>query len=298
MTEKDITLCGHGSALPTLKNMYDYLEKRYNMKAKNGKREGVVSVRRLKNLTDRDRVRFHDTYKTIIKRNIYSQDRRLYCYEMYHDGLYYSDCSSSGCLTFDKLGYKVGALNTAGIYRSSKFEDVPVNIKNGHIQNPEVLKVGDCILFVGNDASRPKQIGHVEYIYEINTEETEANPLATAQIKVGSDGLEVLDTLNIRQTPNRSGTIVGKCNEGDRIYPTARATINGVGWFKIKEGWVCGRYLRGWILDPDKKWWYLRRGYTYYQSTVANINGVEYVFDHEGYMVTPDRIAKSGEVKY
>lgn len=40
-------------------------------------------------------------------------------------------------------------------------------IENGHITNPEILKVGDAILFVGNDPDRPRQIGHVEYVYEI-----------------------------------------------------------------------------------------------------------------------------------
>lgn len=49
------------------------------------------------------------------------------------------------------------------------FETVPVKIKNGHITNPEILKVGDAILFVGTDPSRPKQIGHVEFIYTITS---------------------------------------------------------------------------------------------------------------------------------
>ena len=49
------------------------------------------------------------------------------------------------------------------------FETVPVKIENGHITNPEILKVGDAILFVGSDPSRPKQIGHVEFIYTITS---------------------------------------------------------------------------------------------------------------------------------
>lgn len=74
--------------------------------------------------------------------------------------------------TFKKIGYNVSLLNTAGIYNSNLFETVPVTIKNGHILNPEILKVGDCILFIGNDPSRPLQIGHVEYVYEISNSST------------------------------------------------------------------------------------------------------------------------------
>lgn len=167
ITEKDITLCGHGSGTPSLKNMYTYLSNRYKQIAKNGKHKGVVSVKRLKPLTDSGRKKFSTTYKTIIGRNTYNQNLRSYVYTKYKDGKYYSDCSSSGSATFKKIGYNVPLLNTEGIYTSSLFETVPVKIKNGHITNPEILKVGDAILFVGSDPSRPKQIGHVEYIYEI-----------------------------------------------------------------------------------------------------------------------------------
>lgn len=179
VTEKDITICGHGSGTPSTKNMYAYLESRYKSIAPNGKHKGVVAVRRLKKITDSGRKKFHDTYKTILGRNSYNQSLRSYVYTPYK-GKYYSDCSSSGCATFKKIGYSVPLLNTAGIYTSSLFETVPVKIKNGHITNPEILKVGDAILFVGSDPSRPKQIGHVEYIYSINKETTTTKPSSTS----------------------------------------------------------------------------------------------------------------------
>lgn len=179
VTEKDITISGHGSGTPSTKNMYAYLESRYKSIAPNGKHKGVVAVRRLKKITDSGRKKFHDTYKTILGRNSYNQSLRSYVYTPYK-GKYYSDCSSSGCATFKKIGYNVPLLNTAGIYTSSLFETVPVKIKNGHITNPEILKVGDAILFVGSDPSRPKQIGHVEYIYSINKETTTAKPSSTS----------------------------------------------------------------------------------------------------------------------
>ena len=180
VTEKDITLCGHGSGTPSLKNMYTYLSSRYKQLAKNDKHKGVVSVRRLKALNNSGRKKFASTYKTIIGRNIYNQNLRSWVYTKYKDGKYYSDCSSSGCATFKKIGYNVPLLNTAGIYTSSLFEEVPVKIKDGHITNPEILKIGDAVLFVGDDSSRPKQIGHVEYIYSISEETTTTKPSSTS----------------------------------------------------------------------------------------------------------------------
>lgn len=170
MKESQITICGHGSGFPSLKNMETYLTNRYNLYASNGKRKGLVAVRRLKNFTDTERKRFHDAYKSIIGRNYYSQHLREYVFTPYN-GKYYSDCSSSGDACYKKAGHDVGWLNTAGMYTSSKFETVPAIIKNGHVQNPDVLKVGDALLFVGNDPSRPLQIGHVEYIYELPSQE-------------------------------------------------------------------------------------------------------------------------------
>lgn len=167
MTDKDITLCGHGWDRPSLKNLHEYSSTRYAQIAPNGKHKGIIAVKRLKAMTDQGRVLFHDTYKTILGRNYYDQDLRDYVYKKYKDGNYYSDCSSSICATFAKIGYSCPLYNTAGIYNSSIFETVPVEIDRGHIENPEILKVGDSILFVGDDPKRPLQIGHVEAVYEI-----------------------------------------------------------------------------------------------------------------------------------
>ena len=174
ITEKDITICGHGSGRPSTKNLYTYTATRYAQKASNGKHKGIVAVRWLKGLTDKDRAKFHDTYKTILGRNYYSQSLRAYVYKPYTNGKYYSDCSSSGIATLAKMGVRFPYyLNTAGIYTNDDFfEDVPVKIKDGHITNPEVLEVADAILYIGNDPARPKQIGHVEWVYAVPAKST------------------------------------------------------------------------------------------------------------------------------
>lgn len=109
-------------------------------------------------------------YNTILGRNYYSQPKRNYCFTKYTDGKYYSDCSSSISYCYRKAGYDFGILNTVGMYQSTKMTDVPVQIKNGKIQNPEVLRVGDMLLFAGTDVSRASAgyVGHVEMVHTIN----------------------------------------------------------------------------------------------------------------------------------
>lgn len=109
-------------------------------------------------------------YKTILGRNYYSQSKRDYCFKKYGDGKYYSDCSSSISYCYREAGFGFGILNTVGMYQSKKMTNVPVVIKAGQIQNPEVLRVGDMLLFAGSDSGRAYAgyVGHVEMVYEIN----------------------------------------------------------------------------------------------------------------------------------
>ena len=155
-----VILAGHGSGKPSTKGMNSYCASRQ------AQDRGLVEVRRFPNLTKKQRQAMHDTYATIIGRNIYSQVWRAYCYKKYN-GNYYSDCSSSICRTAEQIGIsKYSNLNTAGMhYKMEKVEDVI--IKNGIIQNPEVLQVGDALMFKGSDPSRPLQIGHTEMVFEI-----------------------------------------------------------------------------------------------------------------------------------
>ena len=102
-----------------------------------------------------------DKYDEIIGRNIYNQTLRDWCYKPYKDGKYYSDCSSSICYAYKEAGLGFGILNTAGMYNSKKLTTVNVEIKDG-IPNEKDLRMGDMLLFAGNDSSRPLRIGHVE----------------------------------------------------------------------------------------------------------------------------------------
>ena len=116
------------------------------------------------------RLKVRDKYRTIIGRNNYSQARRNYCYKKYKNGKYYSDCSSSVSWTYKEVGESFGILNTVGMWTSKKLVDVPAKIVKGQVTNPEVLEIGDMLLFAGNDQGRKKYgyVGHVEMVGEIS----------------------------------------------------------------------------------------------------------------------------------
>ena len=171
MKESDVTLCGHGSGHPRIIAANKYNSSRYSQTVTKGGKtwhKGIVCILRPKGMTDALRKAYHDKYKTIIGRNYYSQDKRGYCYKAYSDGKYYSDCSSSQCLTLKAIGLDMPDYNTEAMYDSSKFEHLNIKVEKGHIMEPDKLKVGDQILYAGSSADRTLHIGHVEGVYDIS----------------------------------------------------------------------------------------------------------------------------------
>ena len=254
MRESDVTICGHGSGNPSTKRLDTYASQRYNRRMKNGEDCGIVEVRRCVALNSSElRKKFHDKYKTILGRNIYSQSLRNFCYKPFK-GKYYSDCSSSGCLTLAAIGLTMPALNTAGIHSSKLWKKVPVKIERGHIVNPEVLKVGDAILFKGN-YGRPLNIGHVEFVYEIKGNHHDGKD----KIKPGvSERYDCLDfktkvtcsSLNVRKAPG-VGDVIDKLKDGEKVviskictYTKETGSQTYWGFNKKRNGWICLAYTK------------------------------------------------------
>ena len=222
ITEKDITIFNHGSGRAGIKNLYEYTTQRYANKAPNGKHKGIIAVKRLKALTDSKRKKFHDTIKILVDRNYYSQDRRSYVYKAYKNGRFYSDCSSSGMATLEKIGYDFPWLfNTAAIYESDLFETVNVKIKKGHITNPKKLKVGDAILYIGNDPERPKQIGHVAWVYTVPAVEIPKSTTGKSKYKGGFPKLPLRGFFTLGDEGEEVKKLQKLCNwiTGDKISP-------------------------------------------------------------------------------
>lgn len=212
---------------------------------------------------------FHDLYKTLLGRNLYSQIYRQYVYSPRSNGKYYSDCSSSGCATFQKLGVDISLLNTAGMHYSDKKRIVDCGIdSNGHIKHVEMLQPGDCLMFRGTDPKRPLGIGHVEYIYEINGK-TEEDILICGHGS-GVPSIKVLSRYltNRNALHNSNGTTRGLV-EVLRFLPDEN---------KPKE------------IYPK---WVFNNGYWYYRQREGvnahgwqDINGHRYYFDDAGKMFT------------
>ena len=238
ITDYNVTICGHGSGTPRLANLAQYSTNRYKQLAPNGVHKGIVAVRRLKELSDGGRARYQIAYKAIIGRNTYSQMLRQYAFRPC-DGRYYSDCSSSQMAALQQAGYSVPLLNTAGIYCSGLFDTVPVKLKNGHITNPEVLKVGDQILFAGNDPSRPKQIGHVEGVYAIskNEKETYKPEVQPANFKAAElAGTYIVDAarLNLRYGAGTQYDVITTLHRADMVTCYGYYNLNdGTKWLYV-----------------------------------------------------------------
>lgn len=196
ITEKDITICGHGSGNPRTTRMDTYGTQRYAGTATgivNGKRQtwhkGLVAVVRRKGMTDALRAKYVATYKTILGRNVYSNDLRDYVFTPYRNGKYYSDCSSSQNATLTRIGLKTPAFTTVEMYKASGYFDIlPAKIEKGHLLNPEILKIGDMLLYAGSSATRKLHIGHVEGVYAIkgSTINTDTSPSTPASTIAGS----------------------------------------------------------------------------------------------------------------
>ena len=228
------------------------------------------------------RTAVRDKYKTILGRNSYSQPRRAYCFRKYSDGKYYSDCSSSIMKSYEEAGYPISSacLNTVGMYQCAALKTVPVQIKNGVIQNPEALRVGDMLLFAGTDSSRAYAdcVGHVEMVGEISgstiylyghgsgtPRKTEMNAYCKSRYaaktgtRIGSKGLlKVVRFIwdggdgpravirncaaaNIRTGPGTSFPSAGTCKPGDSF-----AAVDPTGWVPVLHGgavrWVSAKY--------------------------------------------------------
>lgn len=254
-----------------------------------------------------------EKYLTLIGRNVYSQVLRDYCFTPYKDGKYYSDCSSSISYSYEEAGEGFGILNTAGMYNSKKLVTIELSITNGVPDDFSMLRIGDMLLFAGNDSSRPKCIGHVEMVCQIDG--------ASSIICGHGSGLPSIK--NLREycksryssyAPGgwRKGLVcVRRYIQGDTVEES-KAEPKLSGWIKEPDGWrfylgntgTCVR--NSWYLDADGNWywfdgagrmvhdeWYKYKGSWYYFTSngsmakgLQNVRGEWYALDSEGRMIT------------
>jgi len=119
------------------------------------------------------RQRVADAYRLLLGRNIYSQEvnKRECAFVPYKDGKYYSDCSSSVRLAYKQanVGFPNIGGNTVAQINNKNGVRIDCGMKNGIPTDIGKLRVGDLLLYAGNDKSRvaAEYVGHVEMVYAI-----------------------------------------------------------------------------------------------------------------------------------
>ena len=103
-----------------------------------------------------------------------------------------------------------------------------------------------------------------------------------------SEGMTVCgDNVAICEKPGDMSTFVGYLKNGSPIPCDFRIWKNNICYFHFQEGYVDGRYLRGWIQEEGKWWYLLGTGkWEYPKNTFYEIEDNVYYFDEEGWMVT------------
>jgi len=125
--------------------------------------------------------------------------------------------------------------------------------------------------------------------------------IKVVDIPVSTDrkGVEIVGTssLNVRTAPI-DGTVVGCYKCGELVQVTAKAkAADGTYWFKTSKGYISGKYIKGWLKEANNRWWYIEQGYKYPTSVVKKIESKYYVFDTEGWLVTPSYMNADGSLK-
>lgn len=148
-----------------------------------------------------------EAYDTILGRNLYSKTLRDYCFTEAQDGNYYSDSSSSICLSYEQAGLGFGDFDEVGLYQTDKLVDVPVIIKHGVVKNPWILRVGDILLFAGNDINR----GYVNYCCNVEMVYSMEDTIQLCGHNSGHPSLTELDKYCRSRYYHSTATVLGNC---------------------------------------------------------------------------------------
>ena len=241
-----------------------------------------------------------DNYASIIGRNIYNQNLRDYCFKKYKDGKYYSDCSSSISYSYKEAGDNFGILNTAGMYDSNKLTFVDAIIRNGIIQNPEILRPGDMLLFAGSDSSRPKRIGHVEMVHH---KDSNGNWILSGH----GSGVPSHKNMDAYCKTRYSSWASGGWRKGlvcvKRFFQDD-GSENKSGWYKEDGGWRfylgdTGNYVKDdWYKDSTGRWsWFNASGHAI-SNTWYEYEGNWFWFGPDCYMYSSQWIVYKGNQYY
>lgn len=136
-------------------------------------------------------------------------------------------------------------------------------------------------------------------IYGYGRPPYDAEEINEIKIGTGLNGLRITTaSLNIRETPSTTAKIVGSYKLNDKAYVVSKTSNNNKIWFKSDKGWFSANYCEGWIFEENSQWWYVMDNYTYPANIIKTIDGDDYIFDKNGWLITGDRISSAGAIIY
>lgn len=188
------------------------------------------------------------------------------------------------------LGFKEWQIcNSKGLHNLNKAQ--AAGVKYALLETAFIDDGDDMNWYNANKAAVAQAIANV-------LKEAVGGTKDTFRISTGTKGLKVTaSSLIIRDQPNGSRT--GKYyREGEYIKPYAKAFVNGKPWYCTDKGWVSAKYLEGWVLESNDKWWYVSEGYAYAKDFWMQIDGLWYYFDSAGWMLASQWLEDGGRWYY
>ena len=205
-----------------------------------------------------------------------------------------ADCSAGVAAIVKSVGYLLGRkeLQDVSIYAyTGNLKQIlaaagakPLTDKK-HLESDVYLQIGDILLNEGHHVAINLTDGQ-------NSKAWYPSPVTMY------DGLTVLEDLAIRTGPGTDYATTGKiCKKGSKIFATEKAfNSTDYAWFRTEDGWISGRYLEGWIQEPNGLWWYVEKDYTFPAYCLKKIGGKDFIFDADGWSVSRDRIAPDNSI--
>ena len=184
----------------------------------------------------------------------------------------------------------------SGVYHTGLVEKV----ENGTVYTIEGnTSSGSGVDPNGGAVCRKSYSANYSKIYGYGRPPYDIDDIVQSNIGVGLNGLIIqATTLNIRKEPSINSTVVGSYKLGDKVYAVMKAINNNKVWFKSDKGWFSADYCEGWIFEENGQWWYIMNGYTYPSNEIKTIEGEDYIFDKNGWLITKDRLNSAGFIIY
>ena len=153
-----------------------------------------------------------------------------------------------------------------------------------------------CMKSYPRSLSRIAGYGHINWDLVADSTPIDTN-IKMDIIKSGVEGLKLTANLNIRKAP-KDGEVVRTAVAGFKVKPLGKTYVDGEPWIKIDGGWISGKYVEGWIQEPNNKWWYVNAGWKYTTNGSQTIDGETYYFDKDGYMRSNELMEIKGVMMY